>query len=73
MAGHVKTPIKNYVTFGREIWKLPEFLSISWQVVISFTLGICPGQGLSQDLETGCPKLPIVKFWGILIFKGDKN
>ena len=22
-------------------------------------------QGFSQDLETGCPKLAIVKFWGI--------
>ena len=29
-------------------------------------------QGLSQDLETGCPKLAIVKFWGVLFFdKGD--
>ena len=26
-------------------------------------------QNLSQDLETGCPKLAIVKFWGIL-FQG---
>ena len=30
-------------------------------------------QGFSQDLETGCPKLAIVKFWGIQIFKGDHN
>ena len=31
-------------------------------------------QGLSQDLETGCPELVIVKFWaGILYFKGDLN
>ena len=30
-------------------------------------------QGLSQDLETGCLKLAIVKFWGILFFKGDHN
>ena len=30
-------------------------------------------QGLSQYLETGCPKLAIVKFWGIQIFKGDHN
>ena len=27
-------------------------------------------QGLSQDLETGWPKLAIVKFWGVQIFKG---
>ena len=32
-----------------------------------------PGQGLSQDLETGCPKLAIVKFLGFQIFKGDHN
>ena len=30
-------------------------------------------QGLSQDLKTGCPKLAIQRFWGILIFKGDHN
>ena len=26
--------------------------------------------GLSQDLETGCLKLAIVKFWGVHIFRG---
>ena len=31
-------------------------------------------QGHSQDLETGCPKLAIIKFWaGILFFKGEHN
>ena len=30
-------------------------------------------QGLSQDLETGCPKFVIAKFLGILFFKGDHN
>ena len=30
-------------------------------------------QGLSQDLETGCQKLAIVKFLGVQIFKGDHN
>ena len=29
------------------------------------------GQCLSQDLETGCIKLAVVKFWGVQIFKGD--
>ena len=29
-----------------------------------------PLHDLSQDLETGCPKLAIVKFWGVQIFKG---
>ena len=28
-------------------------------------------QGLSQDLETGCLKLAIVKFLGVQNFKGD--
>ena len=31
------------------------------------------GQGLSQDLGTGCPKLAIVKFLGVQMFKGDHN
>ena len=30
-------------------------------------------QGPSQDLETGCPKLEIIKYLGILFFKGDHN
>ena len=30
-------------------------------------------QGISQDLETGCPKLAIVKLLGILFFKGDDS
>ena len=30
-------------------------------------------QGLSQDLETGCLKLAIVKFLGVQILKGDHN
>ena len=29
-------------------------------------------QGLSQDLKTGCPKLAIVKYLGVQIFK-DHN
>ena len=30
-------------------------------------------QGLSQDSETGCLKLAIVKFWGVQIIKGGYN
>ena len=30
-------------------------------------------QGLSQDLETGCLNLAILKFWGALFFKGYHN
>ena len=29
--------------------------------------------GLSQDLEPGCPKLAIVKFWGVNFFKPNKG
>ena len=31
------------------------------------------GQCLSQDLETGCLKLAVVKFLGVQNFKGDHN
>ena len=30
-------------------------------------------QGLSQDLETGCPELVIVKYLGVQLIKGDHN
>ena len=30
-------------------------------------------QCLSQDLETGCLKLAVVKFWGVQILEGDHN
>ena len=30
-------------------------------------------QGISQDLETGCLKLAIVKFLGVQIFRGYHN
>ena len=30
-------------------------------------------QGLSQDLETGCPKLSVVKFWGVHVSKGNHS
>ena len=30
-------------------------------------------QGVGQDLEIGCLKLALVKFWGVQIFKGDHN
>ena len=30
-------------------------------------------QGLSWDLETGCLKLPVVKFLSALFFKGEHN
>ena len=36
-------------------------------------LGETAGQCLSQDLETGCLKLAVVKFLGVLNFKGDHN
>ena len=35
--------------------------------------GCSAGQYLSQDLETGCLKLAVVKFWCVQIFKEDHN
>ena len=35
--------------------------------------GIEEAHGLSQDLETGCPKLAIISIFGILFFKGEHN
>ena len=37
------------------------------------TISYDAAQCLSQDLETGCLKLAVVKFWGVHIFKGDHN
>ena len=31
------------------------------------------GQGIGQDLETGCPKLENSKFGGVLSLKGNHN
>ena len=36
-------------------------------------LAQCLGQGLGENLETGCLKLTIIKFWGVPFFKGDNN
>ena len=40
------------------------------RVLISVT-SVYQAHGLSQDLGTGCPKLPIVKSLGVLFFKED--
>ena len=52
-------------------------MSITWQTwgkgVENIPQVIGNIHGLSQDLETGCPKLAILKFWGVQIFKGDHN
>ena len=45
-----------------------KMLSIDYE---TFSSTRCPGQCLSQDLETGCLKLAVVKFFGVQIFKGD--
>ena len=38
-----------------------------------FLYGMYGIASLSQELETGCPKLAIVTFWGVLFFKGDRG
>ena len=62
-------------------------MAINYKIMIRFTLPMLRlhsfqsiiiadrpiNQGLSQDLETGCPKLAIVKILGVQIFKGDHN
>ena len=40
---------------------------------VSTLVGFPGHQGLSQELETGCPKLTIAKVFGIPFFKGDQN
>ena len=42
-------------------------------VMLSNSKGMRATQCLSQDLETGCLKLAVVKFLGVQIFKGDHN
>ena len=58
-----------------------EFLKMLISIIIEFFLHhIIPMtlykdtmQCLSQDLETGCLKLAVVKFLGVQIFKGDPS
>ena len=45
----------------RDILTCSSYISCEWK------------QCLSQDFETGCLKLAVVKFWGVQIFKGDHN
>ena len=48
--------------------RLPKLKVLVYTVCELEAINSGPQQGFSQDLETGCP---IVKFWGIQIFKGD--
>ena len=41
-------------------------------IILILVSNIC-SQCLSQDLETWCPKLAIVKFLGVQVFKGSHN
>ena len=40
---------------------------------VNIVLDVEGKQCRSQDIETGCLKLAVVKFWGVQIFKGDQN
>ena len=42
-------------------------------IIRTILAGLIARQGLSQELETGCLKLAIVKSLGVQIFKGDHN
>ena len=50
--------------FGHWMHPLPSVLKIDIRKLV---------QCLSQDLESGCLKLAVIKFWGVQIFKGDHN
>ena len=47
-----------------------ESMSLGAGIIVYY---ISLSQGLSQDLETGCPKLAVVKSFGVQMFKGDHN
>ena len=51
---------------------MESYLAISFTYSSLFVNDSGP-QCLSQDLETGCLKLAVVKFLGVQIFKGDHN
>ena len=57
---------------GRLIWGLDDMF-FSLQYGIHSLYWYKDTQGLSQDLETGCPKLALERFLGVLIFKGTDN
>ena len=64
MQGSKKTPKSS----GIPAWQVrPKIRLLSKQVRLP------ANQCHSHDLETGCPKLVIVKFLGVQIFKGDHN
>ena len=65
-------------------WPEAVFWNFYWPGAIGSPLASSPAaslsllawfsqQGLSQDLETGCLKLAIVKFLGVQMLKGDHN
>ena len=61
---------------SKNISGLVQFSVTSPAGLMKFFLNVEPwgfSQGLSQDLETGCPKLAIVKFLGVQVFKGNHN
>ena len=64
-------------TFG--LYQGYQTMHIHYKYVVSIYLKMkmsdqpIEAQGLSQDLETGCLKLAIVKFLGVHIFRGYHN
>ena len=49
------------------------YLRSSPYLLVICASSVAVHQGLSQDLETGCQKLAIVKLMGVQIIKGDQN
>ena len=55
------------------VWLQVRFTWLATWWRMSRWMMMCDMQCLSQDLETGCLKLSVVKFLGVQIFKGNHN
>ena len=68
---HINDIATNFKHISLLFWFLWQTLllvtSLKYPHMLPFRLG------LSQDVDTRCPKLAILKFWGVLFFKGDQN
>ena len=62
----------NYLAIAKNPY-LSRRIFVKLLCVIIESTGTTVRQCLSQDFETGCLKLAVVKFLGVQIFKGDHN
>ena len=65
--------MRQMIVFHRDVTiTLTQFIVDKYKVKIQLNIYLSM-QCLSQDLETGCLKLAVVKFLGVQIFKEDHN